>query len=118
MLWYPSSSSASPSVQTALSYLTQIPARAAAIKADLRKYAPKAFWMIGEENVSNQATTMVCQPVTAVFSAGSALAWLAQGASNVNWWTASTGNNKNGHCTNADFAMFDLTGYPQPAAAR
>src|SRR5712664_143382 len=109
VLWYPSSSSTSPSVQTALSYLTQIPARAAAIKADLRKYAPKAFWMIGEENVSNQATTMVCQPVTAVFAAGSALAWLAQGAGNVNWWTASTGNNKNGQCANADFAMFDLT---------
>jgi hypothetical protein len=115
VLWYPGKSASNPSIQTALSYLTQIPARAAAIKADIRKYAPREFWMIGEENVSNQPTTLVCQPVIAVFAAGSALAWLAQGASNVNWWTASTGNNRNGRCGNPDFAMFDLTGHPQPA---
>jgi hypothetical protein len=56
----------------------------------------------------------VCAPVSAVFAAGSVLAWLAQGANNVNWWTASTGNNANGQCGTADFAMFDRTGYPQP----
>jgi hypothetical protein len=114
VLWYPTRAAGNPSPQTVLSWLTQIPVRAAAIKADISKYQPHTFWMIGEENVANHPTTTVCQPVTAVFAAGSALAWLAQGANNINWWTASTGNNSNGQCRNADFAMFDRTGYPQP----
>jgi hypothetical protein len=114
VLWYPTRSAASPPAQTELSYLTQIPVRAAAIKADLHRYAPHAFWMIGEENLANQPTATLCRPVTAVFAAASALAWLAQGARNVDWWTASTGNNSNGHCRNRDFSMFDRTGYPQP----
>jgi hypothetical protein len=114
VLWYPSQTTSSPSTQTELSWLTQIPTRAAAVKADVRKYAPGAFWMIGEDNLDNQPTAAVCKPVTAVFAAASALAWLAQGAANVNWWEASDGNNSNGHCKNPDFAMFDRTGYPQP----
>lgn len=113
VLWYPEKSGGIPSTQTELSYLTQIPARAAAIKADIHRYAPHAFWMIGEENLSNQPTRRVCAPVTVVFAAASALAWLAQGARNVDWWTASTGNNSYGHCRNPDFSMFDRTGYPQ-----
>jgi hypothetical protein len=114
VLWYPSQTKSSPSTQTELSWLTQIPTRASAIKADVRKYAPSAFWMIGEDNLDNQPTAAVCKPVTAVFAAGSALAWLAQGANSVNWWEASDGNNANGRCKNPDFAMFDSTGYPQP----
>jgi hypothetical protein len=114
VLWYGTHSGGNPSTQTELSYLTQIPTRAAAIKADISKYAPHTFWMIGEENLSNQPSIRVCAPVTAVFAAGSALAWLAQGANNVNWWTESTGNNSNGQCRNPDFSMFDRTGYPQP----
>jgi hypothetical protein len=114
VLWYPSMTASSPSPATALSWLTQIPVRAAAIRADVRTYAPGAYWMIGEENLDNQPTIAVCQPLTAVFAAGSALSWLAQGAHNVNWWTLSTGNNRNGRCVRRDFSMFDLTGDPQP----
>lgn len=114
VLWYPSKTASNPSTQTMLSWLTQIPTRAAAIKADVRKYAPKAFWMIGEESPDNQPTRAVCTPAAAVFAAGSALAWLAQGARTVNWWEASDGNNAYGRCKNPDFAMFDRTGYPQP----
>jgi len=114
VLWYPSHSWDNPSSQTALSWLTQIPARAADIKADLREYAPKAFWMIGENNIANHPTWAVCTPMSAVFAAGSALSWLAEGARNVNWWGESDGNNSYGHCRNRDFSMFDLTGYPLP----
>jgi len=113
-LWYPSHSWANPSAQTALSWLTQIPARAAGIKADLSSYAPQAFWMIGEENITNHPTWAVCTPMSGVFAAASALAWLAEGARNVNWWGESDGNNSYGHCRNRDFSMFDLTGYPLP----
>lgn len=114
VLWYPSHSWDNPSSQTALSWLTQIPARAADIKADLRDYAPTAFWMIGENNIANHPTWAVCTPMSAVFAAGSALSWLAEGARNVNWWGESDGNNSYGHCRNRDFSMFDLTGYPLP----
>jgi len=114
VLWYPSHSWDNPSSQTALSWLTQIPARAAAIKADLRAYAPKAFWMIGEENIANHPTWAVCTPMSAVFAAASALAWLAEGARNVNWWGESDGNNSYGHCSHRDFSMLDLTGFPLP----
>jgi hypothetical protein len=114
VLWYPSQTAGNPSAATALSWLTQIPTRAAAIKADLATYAPTAYWMIGEENLDNQPTAALCTPMSAVFAAGSALAWLAEGARNVNWWVASDGNNSNGQCKKPDFSMFDLTGYPNP----
>ncbi len=115
VLWYPSHQAHfNPSTQTALDWLTQIPARAAAIKADLRKYAPKAFWMIGEFNIVNQATRTVCTPAGAVFAAAASLAWLAQGARDVDWWGQSDGNNANGRCRKPDFSMFDRTGYPLP----
>ena len=114
VLWYPSHSWDNPSTQTALSWLTQIPARAAAIRADIREYAPDAFWMIGENNIANHPTWAVCTSMSAVFAADSALAWLAEGARNVNWWGESDGNNSYGHCSNRDFSMFDLTGYPTP----
>jgi hypothetical protein len=114
VLWYPSHTGWNPPAQTALSWLTQIPTRAAAIKADLREYAPKAFWMIGEDNIANHPIRLVCTPTAAVFAAASALAWLAEGARNVNWWGQSFGNNTDGRCHNRDFGMFDRTGYPEP----
>ena len=114
VLWYPSLTGWNPPAQTALSWLTQIPARAAAIRADVSKYAPKAFWMIGEENIANHPIQLVCTPTAAVFATASALAWLAQGAQNVNWWGQTFGNNANGRCENRDFGMFDRTGYPEP----
>jgi hypothetical protein len=70
--------------------------------------------MIGEMNIVNHATRTVCTPVGTVFAAAAALAWLAQGARDVNWWGQSDGNNANGRCRNSEFSMFDLTGYPLP----
>jgi hypothetical protein len=114
VLWYPSLTGWNPPAQTALSWLTQIPARAASVRADLRNYAPKAFWVIGEDNIANHPIQLTCTPTAAVFAAASALAWLAQGARNVNWWGQSFGNNAYGRCGNRDFGMFDRTGYPEP----
>lgn len=114
VLWYPSHTGWDPPTQTALSWLTQIPARAAAIRAHLSEYAPKAFWVIGEDNIANHPIQLTCTPTAAVFAAASALAWLAEGAKNVDWWGQSFGNNADGRCDNRDFGMFDRTGYRLP----
>lgn len=115
VVWYPTRV---PGIeyppQRVLSWLADIPARAAAIKSDIAHYAPGRFWMIGEDGISNRRTYDVCQPVAAVFAAGSALSWLAEGARYVDWWKASDSENADGHCQNPDYAMFDRTGVPQP----
>ena len=73
--------------------------------------------MIGEDGISNRRTYDVCQPVAAVFAAGSALSWLAAGARSVDWWKASDSDNARGRCKNPDYAMFDSTGVRQPPYA-
>lgn len=114
-LWYPTRVPGDEyPPQTVLSWLKDIPARAAAIKADIARYAPGRFWMLGEDGISNHRTYDVCQPVAAVFAAGSALSWLAEGARYVDWWKASDSDNAGGQCKNPDYAMFDRTGVPQP----
>lgn len=113
VLWYPTRATNSPTASADLLALRDIPARAAAIRSDVSKYASGKYWMIGEENVDNQPTSAPCSPVGAVFAAGSALAWLAQGASNVNWWLQEDGNNANGKCDKNTYSMFDLAGSPQ-----
>jgi hypothetical protein len=112
VIWYPSFTTAQASDATILGYLTQIPARAAAIKADIAQYAPGKFWMIGETNTSNQATLTPDKPVGAVFAAGDALSWLAQGAANVDWWEQADGQNS-GSLINPTYSLFDNQGNPQ-----
>jgi hypothetical protein len=118
VLWYPVHVSGTQyPAQTVLSWLADIPALASGVKSDIARYAPGTFWMIGEENISNHRTYDICQPVAAVFAAGSALSWLVAGARSVNWWNAWTGVNTGGNCLNPDYAMFDNTGFPQPPYA-
>jgi hypothetical protein len=118
VFWYPVHVSGTRyPAQTVLSWLAGIPALAARVKSDIARYAPGAFWIIGEENISNHRTYDVCQPVAAVFSAGSALSWLAAGARSVDWWEAWSGVNTSGNCLNPDYAMFDNTGFAQPPYA-
>ena len=112
VLWYPSFTTTQESDATILSYLTDIPVRAAAIKADIAQYAPGTFWMIGETNSSNQATLTPDKPLGAVFAAGDALSWLAQGA------RPSTGGSKPTRRTaaaptNPTYSMFNTEGNPQ-----
>lgn len=114
VLWYPSYDTHILSDAAALNAIRHIPSLAASIKSDIAAYAPGKPWQIGETNDTNSINVAVCRPVGAVFAAGDALSWLAQGASNVNWWWETDNNNSNGHCVNNDFAMFDGTGTPQP----
>ena len=113
VLWYPSFTTTQEPDATILSYLTDIPARAAAIKADIANYSPGVFWLIGETNSSNQATLTPDKPLGAVFAAGDALSWLAQGASTVDWWQQADAQNSGGGRTNRTYAMFDGDGNPQ-----
>jgi hypothetical protein len=113
VLWYPSFTTAQAPDATILSYLSTIPERAAAIKADIAQYAPGVFWMIGETNSSNKATLTPDKPVGAVFAAGDALSWLAQGAANVDWWQQADEQNSGGILSNPSYSMFDSDGAPQ-----
>ncbi len=113
VLWYPSFTTTQEPDATILSYLTMIPARAAAVKADIAQYAPGVFWMIGETNSSNKSTLTPDKPLGAVFAAGDALSWLAQGAANVDWWQQADAQNSGGSYTNPTYSMFDGDGNPQ-----
>ncbi len=113
VLWYPSFTTTQEPDATILSYLTDIPARAAAIRADIARYAPGVFWMIGETNSSNKATLTPDKPVGAVFAAGDALSWLAQGAASVDWWQQADAQNSGGSHGNPTYSMFDGDGNPQ-----
>lgn len=112
IIWYPSFTTVQAPDPTILSYLSEIPARAAAIKADITQYAPGKFWMIGETNSSNQATFTPDRPVGAVFAAGDALSWLAQGAATVDWWSQADAQNS-GPLTNPSYSLFNGAGNPQ-----
>lgn len=112
IIWYPSFTTVQAPDATILAYLSDIPARAAAIKADIARYAPGKFWMIGETNSSNQATFTPDRPVGAVFAAGDALSWLAQGASTVDWWSQADAQNSD-RPVNPTYSLFDGEGKPQ-----
>lgn len=114
VLWYPHYSVPVVSDRATMGSLAGIPAAAGRIKADIARYAPGKSWQIGETNISNLNNTTTCRPAGAVFAAGAALSWLAQGASNVNWWDETDPVNSGGHCIKNDFAMFDNTGVAQP----
>jgi hypothetical protein len=113
VLWYPSFTTTQEPDATILSYLTAIPARAAAIKADIAQYAPGVFWMIGETNSSNKATMTPDKPLGAVFAAGDVLSWLAEGARNVDWWQQADAQNSGGTYNNPSYSVFDGDGNPQ-----
>jgi len=113
VLWYPSFTTTQEPDAKILSYLTDIPTRAAAIKADIAQYAPGVFWMIGETNSSNKSTFTADKPLGAVFAAGDALSWLAQGARNVDWWQQADGQNSGGSLAKPSYSMFDSDGNPQ-----
>jgi hypothetical protein len=97
---------ANPTDQRVLRSLMAVPSQYAQIRAELRRYVPRAGVVIGETGVSPSATTTVCTPAGAVFAAGDVLSWLAAGAVSVDWWDMNNGGNSGATCTNADFGMF------------
>jgi hypothetical protein len=114
VLWYPAYSRPLLSDAAALNSVRHVPGLAAAIRGDIAKYHPGIPWQIGETNDSNTNNVLTCRPAGSVFAAVNALAWLYQGASNVNWWDETDPVNAAGSCSKPDFAMFDSTGVPQP----
>jgi hypothetical protein len=84
--WYPFDSVSGVSDQQILDSVQRIPAVVAAMRAALERHAPDAAIVVGETNISNQATTLDFQPVAALFAAATSLEWLAQGVESVDWW--------------------------------
>ena len=84
--WYPFGSVSDVTGQQILDSVRRIPAVAAAMRATLERLAPNAAIVVGETDISNQATTLDFQPVAALFAAATSLEWLSQGAESVNWW--------------------------------
>lgn len=102
---------ANPTDQRVLRSLMAVPSLYSQIRAELRRYVPRARVVIGETGVSPSTTTTVCTPAGALFAAGDVLSWLAAGAVSVDWWDMDNGGNSGATCTNADFGMF-TSGWP------
>jgi hypothetical protein len=109
-----STGGANPTDQRVLRSLMAVPSLYAQIRAELRRYVPRAQVVIGETGVSPSTTTTVCTPAGALFAAGDVLSWLAAGAVSVDWWDMDNGGNSGAACTNADFGMFTSGSPPAP----
>jgi hypothetical protein len=105
---------ANPSAQQIAQSVNDIPSEYAKIRHDLGKYDPRAKVIIGETGVSFLATSVACEPVGALFSAGDALSWLAAGAQTVDWWQLDTGANIGAKCTKLEEGMFSAGSKPAP----
>jgi hypothetical protein len=103
-----------PTDQQVLLSLKAVPSQYAQIRAELRRYVPRAQVVIGETGVSPSPTTTVCTPAGALYAAGDVLSWLAAGAESVDWWDMNNGGNSGATCTNADFGMFTSGSPPVP----
>jgi hypothetical protein len=84
--WYPFCGTPTLSDEQIVSSVQTIPAVMATIRSTLSHYDASAKVVIGETNISNEAIRYSEQPIAALFSAATSLAWLAQGTSNVTWW--------------------------------
>jgi hypothetical protein len=107
-----STGGAEPTDQQILQALQQIPSLYESIRAELDAYDPKASVVIGETNVSSDATTTVCTPVGAVFAAGDVLSWLAAGAESVDWWNMNNDGNTGPRCVRPDFGLMTSSARP------
>jgi hypothetical protein len=108
--WYPFSDVSGLTDAQVLASITRIPGAMQEIRAKLALYDPKASVVVGETNISNQPTTLAFLPVAALYAAGTALEWLSQGATTVDWWDM----NNFGSPTGGDYGMFS-SGNPAPA---
>jgi hypothetical protein len=118
--WYPkgyggkTGVGGNPTAQQIAQTVTQIPGEYAKIRATLNAYDPSAKVVIGETGVSFLATSVACEPVGALFSAGDALEWLAAGAQTVDWWQLDTGANVGAKCAKPEEGMFTAGAKPFP----
>jgi hypothetical protein len=84
--WYPFDATSHLSDRQILDSIRQIPATARTIRSTLKRHDSDAAIVIGETNISNQATTLDFEPVSALFAAADSLEWISQGAQSVDWW--------------------------------
>ncbi len=108
--WYPINGVPTESVQSIMELIDNIPAAAAEVKSTLAAYDPKAYFVVGETNMSQTANEWNEEPVGALFSAANALEWLAYGAQSVDWWDVH-----NYGSPTADFGMFSSATSGEPA---
>lgn len=109
--WYPFSAVSGLSDTQIVASIAGIPAAMQSIRATLLQHHLKSAVVVGETNISNQETTLVFQPVAALFAAGNALEWLSQGALSVDWWDM----NNYGSPQSGDYGMFSSS--PPPGNA-
>jgi hypothetical protein len=110
--WYPFSDVSGLTDSQIVASIGGIPDAMLGIRATLRKHhLDSAVVVVGETNISNQETTLVFQPVAALFAAGNALEWLSQGAVSVDWWDM----NNYGSPQTGDYGMFSSS--PPPGNA-
>lgn len=84
--WYPFYGTPTLTPRQIMASVLRIPAVMRSIRGTLGRYDPRAGVVIGETNISNAEITYNVQPIAALFAAGTALEWLSQGASSVDWW--------------------------------
>ena len=104
--WYPFQSLSGLTDEQILDSVERIPAAASTIRATLERYAPKATFVVGETSMSDQATTLDFEPISALFAAATSVAWLQQGAQSVDWWDM----NNFGSSTGGDFGLLSSGG--------
>jgi hypothetical protein len=108
--WYPFSIFTGPTDTQILASINNIPASMQRIRTTLQQHNLTASVVVGETNISNQATPLDFQPVAALFAAGTTLGWLSQGALSVDLWDMHNFGSPQG----GDFGMFTSTN-PTPS---
>jgi hypothetical protein len=108
--WYPINGIPAENVQSIMELVDNIPAAAAEVKSALAANDPKAYFVVGETNMSQTANAWNEEPVGALFSAANALEWLANGAQSVDWWDVH-----NYGTATADFGLFSSATGGEPA---
>ena len=108
--WYPINGVPTESVQSIMELVDNVPAAAAEVKSALAAYDPKAYFVVGETNISQTANEWNEEPVGALFAAANALEWLSYGAQSVDWWDVH-----NYGTPTADFGMFSSATGGEPA---
>ena len=108
--WYPFSGVDGLSDLQIVQSVRRIPTAAAVIRSTLHRLVPRAGWVVGETDISNNSTTLDFQPVSALYAAATTLEWLVQGAQSVSWWDL----NNYGSPFGGDFGLLS-SGAPEPA---
>jgi hypothetical protein len=84
--WYPIFGNPALTPADIMATVRKIPAAMQSVRGTLDRYDPKAYIVAGESNVSQTGITANEQPVTALYTAATALEFLSHGARSYGWW--------------------------------